>query len=611
MPAPVQLEVYEDQQTVCAVALDGPWELGRQGDREDGPFAEHVQSGRRRLVIASLNERTVSRRHVLLEPLPGGGVRLTNLSDVQPIGLPDGGDLAPRASCELTPPALLLVGTKTVRLQPSEPELPLQTLSGNTLPPPVGPDALASLHPSLSVSLALPGAAADAEGLVRWLQATVGVLHSAAGSPGFFDQAAQAVVDLAGLDAGRVLLLEGERWKEVALGTRSRRSNRPPGPPSRQVLDEVRRQKRTLWQVPAPVADVTASLVGVTAVVAAPILAPTGAIIGALYGDRRQAGPTSFRPISRLEALLVELIAMAVAAGLARLEHEQAAQAARVRFEQFFTPELARHLTARPELLEGRDAEVTVLACDIRGYSRISNRLGSRGTVAWVNDVLECLSECVLAHEGVLVDYVGDQLLAMWGAPVEQPEHARLACRAALDMLGRLPALDARWRQSLGEPLGVGIGVNTGVACVGNVGSRRKFKYGPQGHVVNVASRVEGASKYLRAGLLVTGATHARLSDGFVSRRIGRVRAVNIGEPVELYELALTERPEWPRLQAGYEAALAAFEAEKFGEAAPLLGRLLAEYPGDGPSLVLLGRIINALLQGPDAGHPVWELPGK
>jgi adenylate cyclase len=605
MSAPVLLEVLNDQESACVVELEGPLELGRQGEREDGPYTEQTLTGRGRLVIAALAERTVSRRHALVEPLPEGRVRLTNLSDVQPIGLPDGSALESHEECELDLPVLLLVGTKVVRLWAGDPEPPLQSLGGGPLEPAAAAASLAGLSSSLALSASEPD-----EGMVRWLQATVSVLHSAAGSVEFFDQAAQAVVDLAGLDAGRVLLLEGDVWKEVAVRSRARRQ-RPAGPASRYVLDQVRRQKRTLWQVPTTSAVVTASLVGVTAVVAAPILRPGGEVLGALYGDRRQGGPADARAITRLEALLVELLAMAVAAGLARLEQEQAAQAARVRFEQFFTPELARQLTARPELLEARDAEVTVLACDIRGYSRISDRLGSRGTVAWLSDVLEGLSECVQAQQGVLVDYVGDQLLAMWGAPAEQPNHAELACRAGLDMLGLLPALDARWRGALGEPLSLGIGVNTGVACVGNVGSRRKFKYGPQGHTVNVASRVEGASKYLRAGMLVTGATHARLGGGFVGRRLGRVRVVNIDTPVELFELALPDRPEWPRLKEDYEAALAAFEGAQFGEAARLLGNLLGEYPGDGPALVLLGRAVNALLEGPAVGHPVWELPGK
>jgi len=104
--------------------------------------------------------------------------------------------------------------------------------------------------------------------------------------------------------------------------------------------------------------------------------------------------------------------------------------AARVQFEQFFTPSLASELAARPDLLKGRSLEVTLLFCDIRGFSRISERLGPGGTVEWISNVMEVLSDCVLAHQGVLVDYIGDELIAMWGAPKEEPQHAQLACRA-------------------------------------------------------------------------------------------------------------------------------------------------------------------------------------
>src|SRR5262249_14941830 len=258
--------------------------------------------------------------------------------------------------------------------------------------------------------------------------------------------------------------------------------------------------------------------------------------LGALHGDRRQRSAAAPQ-ITKLEAMLVEVLAGGLAAGLARLKHEQAAVAAQVRFEQFFTPDLARQLAARPELLTAQDREATVLFCDIRGYSRISERLGPARTLAWSSDVLGALSDCVLAQRGVVVNYIGDELLAMWGAPEDQPDHPRLACRAALAMLDRLPALDERWQAELGEPLAVGVGVNTRMACGGNIGSPCKFLYGAQGHTVNLASRVQGATKYLKNRLLVTGATYHRLGGDVPGRRLCRVRVVNIAEPVDLYEL--------------------------------------------------------------------------
>jgi adenylate cyclase len=198
--------------------------------------------------------------------------------------------------------------------------------------------------------------------------------------------------------------------------------------------------------------------------------------------------------------------------------------------------------------------------------------------------------------------------MAMWGAPEKQPDHAALACGAALAMCGQLPRLNERWQSVLGEKMEVGIGLNTGVARVGNTGSKRKFKYGPLGNMVNVANRVEGATKFLKLRLLATGATYAAGCRGCDARRIGKVRVNNITAPVELYELHGSNDPAWASLKAGYEQALAEFERGEFGPAARELGNLVIDHPGDWPSLVLLSRAVNALVGKFDE---VWELPGK
>src|SRR5206468_8312824 len=165
--------------------------------------------------------------------------------------------------------------------------------------------------------------------------------------------------------------------------------------------------------------------------------------------------------------------------------------------------------------------------------------------VEWIGDVMGSLSDCVLEQRGVLVDYIGDELLAMWGAPEEQADHARLACLAALDMFNLLPKLNERWQEKLGEPMSLGIGVNTGIARVGNTGSRHKFKYGPLGNTVNLASRVQGATKYLKCPLLMTEWTQARLDETFRVRKLCQVRVVNIKQEVDLYELVPENAPNW------------------------------------------------------------------
>ena len=130
------------------------------------------------------------------------------------------------------------------------------------------------------------------------------------------------------------------------------------------------------------------------------------------------------------------------ASGASRLpKRGECLEQAHVRFEQFFGPDLARLVRQNPDLLEGREAEVTLLFCDIRGFSRVSERLGPAGTVRWIGDVMGELSDRVLAQEGVLVDYVGDEMLAMWGAPAPQEDQAIRGVSAALGMLQALSAL--------------------------------------------------------------------------------------------------------------------------------------------------------------------------
>ena len=620
MAGSLQIQVFDKQQKVYGDTFNGPVELGRQRDGREVLYASRREGDRARVAIARLDEDTVSREHALLDPLPSGRVRLTNRSAKVSIRLSDGGELKAGTSCELSLPAVIALGRKTVRVQSTETRDAGPPLKGlPDVPAPPGSLSCSSRFPTLSIQSifnapSVPDQKAQMEEVVKWLQTTMEVLQSAASSSDFFQKAAQAVVDIVGLDRGRVLLYEDGVWKTAATWTSPQLTSPGEWTPSQNILRRVLQEKRTFWQDPAEMElEDLGSLVGVEIVVVSPILDPQGTVIGAIYGDCRQDSMVATAPkVTKVEAIVVELLARGVAVGLARMEQEQAAIAARVQFEQFFTRELSQQLARDPALLEGRDSEVTLLFCDIRAFSRISEKLGPEGTVRWVSQVMGTLSDCVLKHQGVLVDYIGDELMAMWGAPVEQPDHAQLACQAALDMLNSLPALNDRWAPILGEPLHIGIGLNTGTARVGNTGSRQKFKYGPLGNTVNLASRVQGATKYLKCPLLLTEWTQARLGERFRTRRLCQVRVVNIQKPVSLYELLSDDSAYWPKIKVMYEEALAEFDAHNFRPAARILSNLLGEVlHDDGPSLVLLSRSVNALVGGADEKHPVWDLPGK
>jgi adenylate cyclase len=316
--------------------------------------------------------------------------------------------------------------------------------------------------------------------------------------------------------------------------------------------------------------------------------------------------------LSEIEAKLFELLAYGVATGLARLAQERKLIAERVRFEQFFTPELARELQSRgDEMLATRDADVTIMFCDIKGFSRVSSRTGMKQAIDWVHAVLSEISDCVAEHDGVLVDYGGDSLEALWGAPLSTPDHALQACRAAIAMRRRLPALSDVWKERLGQPTEISIGINSGLAQVGNIGSRRKFKYGAFGTTVNLASRIQGATKHLGASILASQSTVQAAKGDFAFRRLAAVRTVNIADPVELYEMVPDRTPAWDDLRTRYEAAYALFEKGRFIEAMGQLGKLFADFPNDDPTRKLLQRNVAMLGTPPEAFDPVWNLDAK
>jgi adenylate cyclase len=363
--------------------------------------------------------------------------------------------------------------------------------------------------------------------------------------------------------------------------------------------------------VPANVPDTAHSLQNVIALVAAPILDGDGNVLGVLYGDRRGGGNVEIPEISSFEAKLVEVLASGIAAGLARVKEEQAAMAARVQFEQFFTPQLAAQLEEDPQLLEGRDANITVLFADIRGFSRISEQLGPARTMTLIQDAMGTLSECVLECDGVLVDFLGDELMAMWGAPIAQVDHADLACRAAMRMIGILPQINNRWRREIGGEIRLGIGINSGVARVGNTGSKQKFKYGPLGDTVNIASRVQGATKYLGADCLMTGTTLAALSQPLTSRRLARVKVVNIEQPLELNELISNPSADWKIRCERYQEILDALETKNLTLAGELAEKICKDFPKDGAAVALAHRIAEVPTAHSTADSAIWQLPGK
>lgn len=258
-------------------------------------------------------------------------------------------------------------------------------------------------------------------------------------------------------------------------------------------------------------------------------------------------------------------------------------------------------------------ADITVMVCDIRGFSKISETRNPVETIRWISDVMNRLSDIILAQGGTIVDYVGDEIMAMWGAPGESLTHPEEACKCAMMIQLEVAKLSLEWYPRLMTTLEIGIGIHSGMAVCGNTGSKQRIKYGPLGNTVNLASRVQGATKYLHCSVLVTSDTANRVSSHMRGRRICKIRVQNMSKPVELYEL-VTESSESYRerirpLNQFYEKALESFEAEDIQEALKRSAQILVNHPDDGPTKLLMFRVLQATLE--QRFDPVWTMPGK
>ncbi len=622
-----RLEKVDSRILVLLDADDRILEIGRQTKDEPPPLAIVPTSEFTRLVIVPKDHREVGRRQLRIEILDQIRVRLTNVNEVNGVSLESGAVLAPGKTIDVLLPTTIYRGSVGVTLEGSanlaptvEPEedaffsLPAAPPAPNSANLDFAsarkdrPEDSASSEPeSFSDSIRR----SHTNVMFERLGKLVSVLQRAASSKDFEESISRTAMEMVGLDRAAVLKRVGSTWKISALSMKFDDDDES-WRPSQGLLSQVARGRRTVWGTPgADGQDIFESVISVVAMVAAPILNDAGEVVGAVYGDRRVGGGLIRSPIDKFDAMMVEIMACGVAGGWARLEQEQAALTRRIQLERFVTKEVAQQLEDEPDALLGRDADVTVLFCDIVGFSRISEQLSPAKTFQWINAVMEILSECVSATKGTLVDYIGDELIAMWGAPLPIADHASAAAESAIQMLESLQKLNEKHPLPGGELTQIGIGLNSGKVRVGNTGSIKKLKYGPLGSEVNIASRVQGATRFLRAPALITGATARQLEGKFCTRRLCSVRLKNIENPVELFELVANPGPGWSQLAKDYEIALTAWEEHKLQTTIGTLSQVVAREIYDGPTMVLLSRAVDAWSRDQHQYDPVWTLPSK
>ncbi|HZE22130.1 MAG TPA: adenylate/guanylate cyclase domain-containing protein, partial [Desulfobaccales bacterium] len=258
-------------------------------------------------------------------------------------------------------------------------------------------------------------------------------------------------------------------------------------------------------------------------------------------------------------------------------------------FGQYMSDAVINHLLEHPEKLQlgGERRRVTLFFSDLAGFTTISERLIPETVVSLLNDYLSRMTEIILAEQGTVDKFEGDAIMAFWGAPLDQEDQAQRACRAALRQQAALAELNQHFTGLDLPPLSMRIGLHTGDAIVGNLGSEKRFDYTVIGDTVNLASRLEGLNKFYGSRVMASEATVTACAGTVEFRELDLVAVKGKEQAVRVFEvlgLAGELAPEIIRRRQGFADALKLYRQGRFPDAAAGFETVLAEAPEDGPA---------------------------
>jgi len=290
------------------------------------------------------------------------------------------------------------------------------------------------------------------------------------------------------------------------------------------------------------------------------------------------------------------------------LMEEREKRRIRQTFSLYVHETVVDEMLKHPDMLRlgGEKKELTVLFSDIRGFTSLSEKLPPESLVTQLNEYLTQMSQVVFDNYGTLDKYIGDAVMAIFGAPLPQKDHSEKASATALDMIERLKTLQDKWRQE-GKPiLEIGVGVNTGPMIVGNMGSERRFDYTVLGDNVNLASRLEGLTKMYGVSIIVSESTWNAAHANFFGREIDRVRVKGKLQPVGIYQIMARKSDGMfnPKPLETWNAAIQAYRNQDWAMAITLFDKVKQDWPDDPPSQLYQSRCQECLLSSPG---PAWD----
>jgi adenylate cyclase len=265
-------------------------------------------------------------------------------------------------------------------------------------------------------------------------------------------------------------------------------------------------------------------------------------------------------------------------------------------FSTYVNPAVVDELIRNPEKLAlgGERKELSVLFSDIESFTTISEGMPSQELVGLLNEYLSAMTDLVFKNDGTLDKYEGDAVMAFWGAPIPQEDHAYRACLTALQMQESLVQIRAAWKKKNRPVINVRIGINTGEMVVGNMGGVGKFDYTVIGDSVNLASRLEGANKQYKTSVMVGQRTYELVKEKILGRELDLITVKGRSEPVKIYQLIqLIDGPLPPTLEsflAIYAQGIALYRQRQWQEAERKLEEALGLRPGDAATELFIER---------------------
>jgi adenylate cyclase len=264
-------------------------------------------------------------------------------------------------------------------------------------------------------------------------------------------------------------------------------------------------------------------------------------------------------------------------------------QQIRKQFQSYLSPDLVAKLIKDPSLLKlgGEEKELSIMFTDVRGFTSISEHYGRdvQGLTSIMNRYMTAMTRTILETGGTLDKYIGDAQMAFWNAPLDETKHCKDAVKAALEMLGSLDGFNDSIKEEGVPPFGMGIGINTGVVVVGNMGSEQRFDYTCLGDAVNLASRLEGQSKNYGVLIVLGPVTAERVEGDYFTVPLDCIAVKGKKEGVNIYTVFYNpttevEKVKWETAREQHNQMLAAYRAQKWTTAVKMVMDLKGQFDG-------------------------------